>query len=95
LLNRRCNTIDDENVNGLRPLHLAALTGKSNFMRYLIDKGAKPIVNDLALGAEELAKLPEWALLGPTHAHATTSADTTHEISDAKTQENSVINEKL
>lgn len=70
--------LDDENMSGLRPLHLAALTGKSNFMRYLIDKGASPVVQDLALSAEELSKLPDCAMLGPLHGVAV-SSDGTHE----------------
>jgi hypothetical protein len=60
------------------------ILGKSNFMRYLIDKGANPVVNDLALSTEELSKLPDCASLGPFHASTSVSADAPHETQEMK-----------
>lgn len=66
----RCKSIDDENVNGLRPLHFAALTGKVNFMKFLIEKGASPVVNDLLLNGEAVSKLPDCDFLQPSTLNA-------------------------
>lgn len=54
---RKCNCIDDENTNGIRPIHFAELTGKANFKKYLLEKGAAPVgdISEIIKGNEDLA----------------------------------------
>ncbi len=53
LFSLRCTLLDDKSVNGLRPIHFAALTGKVNFMKFLVERGASPVLEDLVVNDEE------------------------------------------